>query len=288
MAAATQTKLELLINRIASVSTIPQVALQVVTVTKDPAAGSRELQAVVESDPALMLRCLRVVNAASQGIQRKITCIRQAISLLGFRKIRDIALTNGVADVFKKDCTIGPYRRLGLWSHMVSTAICAEIIAETSGVPECEDAYAAGLLHDFGIIAEDQYVRKIFPVLITNLTDSEELSTQERAHFGFDHTILGSRIAEKWGLPKAIGAVIRFHHIPQKYRGDYGAIVNVVAAANSIVSDCRFPSVGLNIVMHPDSAFDALGLDLEESSAIATAFLQCVADGALLLFQPDA
>ena len=287
MAAATQHKLESLVDSITSVSTIPQVALRIVTVTNDPASDSRELQAVVESDPALMLRCLRVVNSASQGIQRKVTSIRQAIILLGFRKIRDIALTNAVADVFKEECAIGPYRRLGLWSHMVATAICTDIITETSGVPGCEDAYAAGLLHDFGIIAEDQYAPKIFPVLITNLTDSKELSTQERAHFGFDHTILGSRIAEKWRLPEAIGAVIRFHHMPQNYRGDHGAIVNVVAAANSIVSNCRFPSVGLNIVTRPDSAFDALGLDLEKSSAIATAFLQCVSDGALLLFQPD-
>jgi HD-like signal output (HDOD) protein len=287
MTAATQAKLEPLVDRIASVSTIPQVALQVVAVTEDPGAGSRELQAVVESDPALMVRCLRVVNSASHGIRRKVTCIRQAISLLGFRKIRDIALTNAVADVFKEECTTGPYRRLGLWGHMVATAVCAEIITETSGVSGCEDAYAAGLLHDFGIIAEDQYAQKSFLVLITNLTDSEELSAQERSHLGFDHTILGSRIAEKWRLPEALGAVIRFHHMPQNYRGDHGAIVNVVAAANSIVSDCRFPSVGVNIVTRPDSAFDALGLDLEKSSAIATAFLRCVTDGALVLFQPD-
>lgn len=287
MAAATQPKLEPLVDRITSLSTIPRIALRVVAVTKDPDASTSELQAVVESDPGLMARCLRVVNSASHGIRHKVTCIRQAISLLGFRKIRDIALTNAVVDVFRKEFTIGPYRRLGLWSHMVATAICSEIITRKSGVPGCEDAYVAGLLHDFGIVAEDQYAPELFPALITNLTDSEELSTQERAHLGFDHTVLGSRIAEKWGLPKAIGAVIRFHHMPQNYRGEHGAIVNVVAAANSIVSDCRFPSVGLNIITRPDSAFDALGLDLIKSNAITTAFLQCVTDGALLLFQPD-
>jgi putative nucleotidyltransferase with HDIG domain len=248
------------------VSTIPRIALRVVAVTKDPDASTRELQAVVESDPGLMVRCLRVVNSASHGIRHKVTCIRQAISLLGFRKIRDIALTNAVVDVFRKEFTIGPYRRLGLWSHMVATATCSEIITRESGVPGCEDAYVAGLLHDFGIIAEDQYAPKFFPALITNLTDSEELSPQEQTYLGFDHTVLGSRIAEKWGLPKAIGSVIRFHHMPQNYRGNDGAIVNVVAVANSIVSDCLFPSVGLNIVTCPGSAFDALGLDLSNST----------------------
>ena len=217
MADATQTKLEPLVDRIASLSTIPQVALRVVMITKDPDAGSRELQEVVESDPPLMLRCLRLVNSASHGIRRKVTSVRQAISLLGFRKIRDIALTNAVSSVFREDCTIGAYRRLGLWSHLVGTAICAEIITERCGVSGCEDAYAAGLLHDFGIIAEDQFIPRVFPVLMTNLTDSKELSTQEQAHFGFDHTVLGSRIAEKWILPMPFRAVIRFHHMPQNY-----------------------------------------------------------------------
>lgn len=286
MVTVSQPKLEPLVAHIASISTIPRVALRIVAVTKDPSAGVGQLQEVVESDPALMLRCLRVVNSASHGIRRKVTSLKQAISLLGFRGIRNIALTNSVADIFRSDCAVGAYNRLGLWSHMVATAICAELVVQVKSVPGCEDSYAAGLLHDIGIIAADQYANPSFRALMNKFSDSEDLQTQEQAHFGFDHTVLGTRVAEKWRLPESIRACIRFHHMPQNYRGEFGNLVNVVAVANWISSASGFTSVGINAVARPDAAFDLLGFDHEEANAVAASFLQRASDGALMLFQP--
>jgi HD-like signal output (HDOD) protein len=257
-----------------------------VAVTKDPNAGVGQLQEVVESDPALMLRCLRVVNSASHGIRRKVTSLRQAISLLGFRSIRGIALTNSVADVFRADCAVGAYTRLGLWSHVVATAICAELVVQVRSAPDCEDSYAAGLLHDIGIIAADQYANRSFRAMMNQFSDSEDLQTQEQAQFGFDHTVLGTRVAEKWRLPDSIRACIRFHHMPQNYRGEFGTLVNVVAVANWIASASGFTSVGVNAVRRPNAAFDLLGLTHDETDAVAASLLKRVSDGALILFQP--
>jgi len=288
MTMISQPKLDLLVDRIASLSTIPLVAVRILNATNNPNAGIRDLVEVVESDPALMLRCLKVVNSACFGMRRRVTSLTQAIGLLGFTRIRDIALTNSVAGVFRKDCIIGNYRRLGLWAHMVATAICSELVADASRATGCEDSYVAGLLHDIGIIAEDQYAHEAFKDLAASLSDGATLSSQEEAHLGFDHTVLGTRLAEKWHLPEAIRACIRFHHMPQNYRGDFGAVVNVVAVANWIVSKSAFTSVGMCAVSRPDSSFGALGLDHEKTSGVATAFLQRASDGALILFQPDA
>ena len=172
--------LDAVAQEIGEISTLPQIALSVMEVAADKDAGADDLRQVLEGDPALAVRVLRSVNSASYGLQSEVTNLLQAISHLGFNQIRNLAMTAAVSELFKVDEVIGTYRRSALWRHLVSVGVCARLLAMRRKMPNFEDAFLAGLLHDFGIILEDQWIHDPFCVVVTRLPEFESLVECER------------------------------------------------------------------------------------------------------------
>ncbi len=261
--------IESVVRKIREISTLPHAALRVIEVAKDPNAGAAELKTAVESDPALCSRVLRSVNSAGNALRRKITNVHEAVSFLGFSQIRNLALTASVATIFKKDDEIGTYRRTALWRHMVSVGVCARLIARRKGLSNFEDAFLAGLVHDIGIILEDEHVHPQFCKVIRGLTDRSVLKDAERKNIGFDHTTLGEQTAQAWKFPPIVRAAIRYHHNSHEYRGENAAIVHSVELANVICTLKGITSVGRKLVRLPKEALVALEFGKEDILVLA-------------------
>lgn len=71
----------LTLERVASVATLPDVAMKVMRIADDPSATEDDLEDVLQSDPALAARVLRVVNSAFYRRQREVSSPRGAIKL---------------------------------------------------------------------------------------------------------------------------------------------------------------------------------------------------------------
>ena len=269
-AVATPPTIEEVVRQVREIATLPQIALKVIEVAKDPDAGAADLKAVVEGDPVLSARVLRMVNSASCGIRATVTNLHQAISYLGFRQVRNLALTASVAEIFQEDERIGRYQRSELWRHLVSVGVCARMIAARCRIPNFDDAFLAGLLHDIGIILEDQQVHESFKGLIGALTEGRTLSSQEQEWLGFDHCALGALLAEAWKFPASVQAAIRFHHASSRYAGAEADLVSCVELANVICTIKGISSVGVRLVEPPHGAFRALGFKKEDIVILAT------------------
>jgi putative nucleotidyltransferase with HDIG domain len=137
-------------------------------------------------------------------------------------------------------------------------------------IPAFEDAFLAGLLHDIGIILEDQYVHKAFGAMIRSLGTEKALTVWEHEYLGFDHTKLGARMAESWKFPPAVQAAIRFHHMSENCRGEEVAIVRCVEVANLICTLKGISSVGVKLTRLPQAALAGLSLDKEDIKVLAT------------------
>lgn len=257
-------------RQVEEISTLPQVALRVIEVAKDPDAGAADLKAVVEGDPALSARVLRIVNSAACGMRSTVANLHQAISYLGFSQVRNLAMTASVSEIFKKDEQVGSYCRSALWRHLVSVGICARMVASRCRIPDFEDAFLAGLLHDIGIIIEDQRVHARFREMIGNLREGTTLSASEQEWLGFDHCSLGERIAEAWGFPPTVRAAIGFHHASQLYAGENADIVSCVEIANVICTLKGITSVGRHLVEPPLDASQGLGFQKGDFVILAT------------------
>ncbi len=258
------------VRRIDQISTLPQVAVRVMGLANDPDSTTQDLKNAVESDPSLSARVLKCVNSSAYAMRSKITNLQQAISYVGFNQVRNLAITGSVSQSFKQDVGVGAYRRSALWQHMVSVGVCARLIATRCKLQSFEDAFLAGLLHDIGIILEDQHIHEPFSAMVRSLATGRTLAESEREYLGFDHTMLGARVAEAWKFPPAVQAAIRFHHMSENYRGDDGAIVQCVEVANLICTLKGITSVGLKLVQLPQAALAALELQKEDIKVLAT------------------
>jgi putative nucleotidyltransferase with HDIG domain len=257
------------IRRAEEISTLPHIALRVVQIASDENAGAADLKAVLESDPPLSVRVLRCVNSAAYALRRRVTNLQLAISYLGCKQVRNLAITASVSDLFQNNQPIGTYRRPELWRHFVAVGICSRLIAMRLRLPDFEDAFLAGLLHDLGIILEDQHAHEPFKRAMLALDPSRTLIEIEREHLGFDHTIVGDRFAAKWRLPEAVRAAIRYHHSSALYRGAESNVLHCVEVANMICTLRDISSVGLNLLKPSTEAIRALGLKKDDIVVLA-------------------
>jgi len=261
--------IDAVVDRITEVSSVPQVALKAMEVARDSKAAAADLSSVVERDPALCARVLRVTNSAAHGLRSKITNIQQAVSYLGFSQVRNLALTAWVCTVFGRNGMIGPYQRTKLWRHMVAVGVCSRLVASRLKRANPQDAFLAGLLHDIGIILADQHVHDAFRTVIERLRDDRTLTEIEHDCLGFDHTHLGARVAARWKFPTLVQDAIRFHHASEQYDGQHPEIVQCVEIANVICTLKNITSVGRKLVRAPVTAMEALGLQRTDVAILA-------------------
>ncbi len=256
-------------RRVNEISTLPHIALKVMEVANNPKSSALDMKVLIETDPALSARVLRYVNSSACAPRERISNLQQAITLIGLRQIRSLVMTASVGELFNSEEEIGTFQRRRLWKHLVAVGICARLIAMRQRVADFEDAFVAGLLHDIGIVLEDQYVHAHFCQVMHQLDDQLTLVETERNWLGFDHARLGARIAESWRFPEVVKAAIAFHHMSDKYRGDHLLIVQCVEIANLLCTLKGMSSVGRKLVRVPQAAMNALALTREHISVLA-------------------
>ena len=263
-------KLTELLSREKDVSTLPRMVLKVSAVANDPRSSSRELSRVIELDPALASRILKSVNSVAYGLRNRITSLHDAISYLGFRRACNLTISASVCKVFKGQHQIGSYNRLHLWQHMVSVAITARMVALRNGQENFEEAFLAGLMHDLGIILEDQYMHETFTRMMLDYPDGEPLIQVERRWFGFDHAMLGAMMAEQWQLPSIVCQTIRHHHDRLDNCSDeVTGVVACVQLAN-VLCTLRGPSsIGMKLVRLKPDVLDRLGMSHDDIRVLA-------------------
>jgi len=269
---ASEALVKRLFARIGEISTLPVVALRIMEVASNPKTGADELLESVRFDAALVLRIMRTINSSFYALQNKVADLKLAITLLGFKEIRNLALTAYVAQLFKRSGGHGQYRREQLWTHLVSVASVARWLADRTGRVAPSEAYLAGLLHDLGLILIDQYLHKPFCELIDTLSQAPQDATLcevEAEVLGFDHTQLGEYVASQWNLPEHLTAAIRYHHSPAEYGGAYQAMVYTVALADFFCSLKGVTALGVcQPSVPPAEVFHGLGLGKREVAEI--------------------
>jgi putative nucleotidyltransferase with HDIG domain len=263
--------LERLFTHIGLVTSLPAVGQRILQLTENESTSGDELREAIQSDPVLVARILRRLNSSYYGLSHKVADVRTAVSLLGFREIRNLALTVFLSKMFEAPGHHGAYRREMLWSHSVAVAACARLVSRVTGRGFAEEAYIAGLLHDLGLILIDQTLRRHFTRILDQLTPHTPTCVVENRVFSFDHATLGGFVARKWNFPEQIGDAISYHHQPLAYTGKHTDLVNVVTVANYLCSRAGRTSLGVNNVEPPpDEVYSGLGLDQVTLSIICT------------------
>ncbi len=245
---------------ITEVSSLPTVALRIIEVADDPSTDATDLLEVIQGDAALAARVMRTANSSYFGSHEAVDLPR-AVTLLGFQEVRNLAFSAHLAGLFRETSGYKSYDRHNLWNHLVGVGAVARHLARVSGKVAPQEAYLAGLLHDLGLILIDQYLHKPFCRVIDTLTEETPVCEVEAEVLGFDHTVFGQFVGQKWRLGDPVTAALRYHHAPGDCDGPHREMVYVVALANLFCHIKGRTSLGARQVqLRAAPLFSALGL----------------------------
>lgn len=192
--------------------TMPAVAAQVVQAVDNPDASIDDIRSLIERDPAIAGRILKISNSALYGFPSEIQSLSHAISLLGTVTVRNLVLAASMKDTYKR---FGLLEKL-LWQHASLAGPTASMLARYKGVDVDPDvAFTSGLMHHVGKTAlanshHEQYER----VMATVYNEGRSFTEVENEVFGFDHAELGAAVVRQWGLPESLVTTIELHHSP--------------------------------------------------------------------------
>ena len=213
---------------------------QVLELTSDINCSPRDLVRVVEHDPVLTGRILKVVNSAYFGLSRRISSVKEALAFIGLNTLKNVALTVAAIGALPKNNKAGMDMEAFL-SHSLGVGAASRWIADRAGLDnrEAERSFLAGMLHNFGSVLIALQMPKVYR-RVHVIAESTERPTYvvEREILGMDHFEIGGLVAEKWKLEASISEAIRYHReIGENV--DRTQLMDVLWSASKIVGILR-------------------------------------------------
>ncbi len=252
-----------LVTNASSLVSFPSIAIEVGKVINSEDGSVRDVAKLIESDPALTAKLLRVANSAAFPSVSEVDTVPKAITRIGSRTINQVLTGIEVARCFE-GVENAAFSIDEFWRHSIYTALIAQNIANICRKVEPGVAFTAGLLHDIGdLILYNATKERGEQCFSQSLFDNDGLETYktEQDFFGFDHSDVGYELASQWSLPTSIQESILAHHTPNKLE-DIPDLVYVVHIANSLAVLCELDSDDFSEAAPIlDTAWQTLGLD---------------------------
>lgn len=217
----------------AQLPALPQSAIRLIELSKDANNGPVEFAAPIEADPGLASQVLRFVNSSYFGFSREISSVKLAITLVGVRTVKNFALWSAVFSLMPNP-KCGVFDLKNLWRDSLRRALFARTMAQSLGLRDAEEAFAAALLQDMAVPLLSKESPEAYAQLIAKRQDgSTRLSDLERAQYGWSHAEAGGMIARKWSLPEEFAVLIERHTDYQALLDDPATEPGMLAVALS-------------------------------------------------------
>jgi putative nucleotidyltransferase with HDIG domain len=190
----------------------PAVAIRALQLVSKSDTRLLQLHELISTDPALVTEILRLANSPFFGIRTTITSSMQATLLLGFARVRRIALTVAMRSYIGNSMLVPVVK--ACWRHSLASAMVAEELAPALFPDADKDAaYTGALLHDIGRLGlaamePDRYCR----LLESTYDSAASVMQQERNLFGIDHCCAGRLMITAWNLPEEFSEIVSRHH----------------------------------------------------------------------------
>jgi len=226
-------------------------------------ADNREIVHVIESDPLMTVKVLKVLNSPFYGLANKISSVQRAVVHLGINSIKNMALSVAAIGMLPTQNKAGFDNRAFLL-HSLSCASLCKLLGERLQVPPAQssDYFVAGLLHDFGKIVFAEFVPATYKKVLEIASEqSIALNQVESDILGIDHSQTGKLLAEHWGLEDSLIVAIDHHH--NEY--SHSLLSDCLFAANQISKKLKFGFAGNPVIRQfPSGLKQRFGMDMDK------------------------
>jgi HD-like signal output (HDOD) protein len=207
---------EALVNKSLELVSPPTVYSQINGLLNDPNSSADDISAIVNIDPALSARLLKIVNSPFYGFPSQIKTISRAITIIGTRELTHLVLATSVINAFKGI----PANLINMdefWRHSLACAMASKLLAIKCGFRAAERFFISGLLQNIGSLVMYQAIPELAREAINHAKSGNgSLIETERKIIGFDHAEVGLALVKAWRLPDSLGEVASYHHRPSQ------------------------------------------------------------------------
>jgi HD-like signal output (HDOD) protein len=252
---------EALVNKSLELVSLPTTYSQINDLMNDPNSSADDISEVINIDPGLTARLLKIVNSPFYGFPSQINTISRAITIIGTRELTHLVLATSVINAFKGI----PANLINLeefWRHSLACAIASKLLAIHCGYRAAERFFISGLLQNIGSLVLYQALPELAREAINNAKSGNgTLSKTEQLVMGFDHSEVGQALVEAWRLPDSLGEVVTFHHKPSQAT-QFQNEVAIIHIADIMVSSAELGHSGDRHVPPLDpKAWEQLGIE---------------------------
>jgi putative nucleotidyltransferase with HDIG domain len=240
----------------------PKSVQRILELTRDVNSTPKDLVEVIDKDPVVTVKILKVVNSAYYSLPKQITSIGHSVVYLGFNTIKNLALSIAAIGMLPKDNESG-FDVQQYLLHSLATAGLAKQLASKAKDADAMDCFIAGLLHDFGKVVFAQFMPAEFKAALERCQkDGSSLHQALNEVIGADHVVVGAMLVEKWRFAPNLIETIRYQHTADFRDTD---MIACVFAANQISKKLNFGFGGNPCIEEfPASVQKRLGGTLEE------------------------
>lgn len=206
-----------LLSQKVDIASPPEVFLKITEILDNPAKNAIDAAKIIENDPGLTSRLLKIVNSAFFGFPASITSVSRAISIIGTVELRNLVLATIVVDRFQRLNAKMPTMR-EFWITSIRCALFSKALAKR--LPQSIDlslVFVCGLLHNIGsLVLFDRVPERVNAAAELSQSSVISIGAAEKKVLGFDHFEVGAELALLWRLPESIEKTIRYHNHDEK------------------------------------------------------------------------
>jgi len=239
------------------IPTLHEVAWKLLKTVSDRASHLQDLERLISRDQPLTAKILRIANSSWMGSRQPVSTLRQAILVLGTRRLRSLVLAASIDGVVRSRAM----KNRHTWEHALAVAVASEFVAEETRYPDRQEAFVGGLLHDLGKGVLEKSLTSEYQQVLDRVYNEHIWAVEaERSILGFDHAAVGGLVAQKWNLPAVLQEVVREHHTPASATLDPYLCAIVSFADGLCVKEGIGPSQRPDIDLCSLSATSILGM----------------------------
>lgn len=240
----------------------PKSVQRVLELTRDVNSTPKDLVEVIDKDPVLTVKVLKVVNSPYYSLPKQITSVGHSVVFLGFNTIKNLALSIAAIGMLPKTNDAG-FDGQQYLLHSLATAAIAKQLAMKLDDADPMDCFIAGLLHDFGKVVLAQFMPKEFRMALDmSQQQGTSLHLALREIMEVDHAVVGAMLVEKWRFAPKLVETIRHQYGPELADSD---MIASVFGANQISKHLKFGFAGNQLVeAFPAHIAKRLGGTMEE------------------------
>ncbi len=225
------------LSTIKQLPTLPHILLQLIKVCNQDNVKLSDIAKIVEKDPSLISKLLKLVNSAYYSPSRKIVNADDAVGFLGTNAVKSIAICSSVYEVFHKTSMNPIFNMKLFWWHSLRCAILAKRIAKAIKFNGADEAFLSGVLHDIGKVVMWVNFPRQYADLLKAHANQPDLVLAGESQMGATHAEVGAWLLDKWNFQSFVADSVLYHHYPLNRILDGLPLVKLIYVANALCTE---------------------------------------------------